>query len=373
MKFTTKYVGLDVSKEKIAVAIADEGREAPRYYGTISHKPEALRKLIRTLSDEQTTLFFCYEAGPTGYETCRWIESMGAKCWVIAPSLIPKRAGDRVKTDRRDAEQLARLFRAGELTTVHVPNREEEALRDLTRTREAVREDTHRARQRILKFLLRYHIHPPETLKRRWTKKYRVWLTQLTFEFETVEISFRELLHALDECEQRLARLEKAMLAESTKGFKAPLIQVLQSLRGVALISAVTIAAEIGSFERFRSPRQLMAYLGLVPSEASTGGTVRRGKMTKAGNGHLRRVLIEAAWSYRYRPAVKGDLARRIDGMPAEVQMISWKAQERLHARYKHLLYSQNKHKNVVVGAIARELAGFLWGIAKTLASSKTA
>lgn len=173
--------------------------------------------MIKELENENTTLSFCYEAGPTGYETYRWIESMGSRCIVIAPSLVPKRAGDHVKTDRRDAEQLARLFRAGELTPIHVPTHEQEALRDLVRARAAARDDAHRARQRILKFLLRHQIHPPQNIKHRWTKKHRVWLTQLTFEYEALQIAFTEFLHALEECEQRLGRIEKAILAEATK------------------------------------------------------------------------------------------------------------------------------------------------------------
>ncbi|MFM9332472.1 IS110 family transposase, partial [Paenibacillus mesotrionivorans] len=298
MHSTTKFIGLDVSKETIAVAIAEVGQEAPRYWGTIPHTPAALRKLIRTLGPAET-LSFCYEAGPTGYETYRLLHAMGAHCVVIAPSLMPRRPGDHVKTDRRDAEQLARLFRAGELTAVYVPEREDEALRELVRARESAREDAHRHRQRILKFLLRYQVEQPDTLKRRWTKKYRVWLSQLSFPFVSMQVAFTEMLHALEEVEQRVKRLEQALLEQAATGTKAPLIQVLQSLRGVGLLTAITLAAEIGSFARFRSPAQLMAYLGLVPREHSSGLSTRRGGMTKAGNGRLRRSLIESAWSYR--------------------------------------------------------------------------
>jgi transposase len=363
----TKFIGLDVSKETIAVAIAEVGQEAPRYYGSIPHTPAALRKLIRALGSVET-LSFCYEAGPTGYETYRLLRSMGAQCVVIAPSLMPKRPGDHVKTDRRDAEQLARLFRAGELTAVYVPEREDEALRELVRAREAAMEDAHRQRQRILKFLLRHQIEQPATLKRRWTKKYRVWLGQLTFPFATMQVAFTEMLHALQEVEQRIQRLEHALLEQAATGTKAELIQVLQSLRGVGLLTAITIAAEIGSFARFRSPAQLMAYLGLVPREHSSGLSTRRGGMTKAGNGRLRRSLIESAWSYRHRPAVKGDLARRLEGLPADVQLLSWKAQERLNKKYRHLVFGLNKHKNVAIGAVARELVGFIWAAARTVA-----
>ncbi|MGG4035835.1 IS110 family transposase [Paenibacillus cisolokensis] len=366
MQSTTKYIGLDVSKEKISVAIADAGREQPRYYGTIAHSAAALRKLIKELGPA-SSLSFCYEAGPTGYETFRWIESMGATCIVIAPSLMPKRSGDHIKTDRRDAEQLARLFRAGELTPIYVPEREDEALRELVRAREAAKEDAHRARQRVLKFLLRHQIHPPDTVKRRWTKKYRTWLEQLTFEHMAMQMAFTEMLHALEEVEQRIGRLEKALVEQAASSAKAPLIRALQSLRGVGFLSAVTFVAEIGSFARFRSPAQLMAYLGLVPREHSSGARTKRGSLTKAGNGRLRRVLVESAWSYRHRPAIKGDLARRLDGMPADVQLISWKAQERLHKKYRRLVFGLNKHKNVAVGAVARELSGFIWAVARTL------
>jgi len=366
MQYTPKFVGLDVSKEKISVAIADATGGAPRYYGSIPHSAAALRKLMKELGPADT-LSFCYEAGPTGYETYRWINSMGAECVVIAPSLIPKRPGDQVKTDRRDAEQLARLFRAGELTPVYVPEREDEALRELVRARESAKEDAHRARQRILKFLLRHQIEPPVTVKRRWTKKYRVWLGQLKFPYASMQIAFDEMLHALDEIEQRMGRLEKALVEQAALGSKASLIQVLQSLRGIGFLTAVTLAAEIGSFARFRSPAQLMAYLGLVPREYSTGLSTRRGSMTKAGNGRLRRTLVESAWSYRHRPAVKGDLAKRLDGMPADVQLLSWKAQERLNYKYRHLVFGKNKHKNVAIGAVAREFLGFIWAIARTV------
>jgi Transposase and inactivated derivatives len=364
MHFITKFVGLDVSKEKISVAIADSGNEAPRYYGSIPHTPEALRKLIKHLGPAET-LSFCYEAGPTGYATYRWITSMGAHCTVVAPSLIPKRPGDHVKTDRRDAEQLARLFRAGELTPVYVPDQADEALRELVRIREATKADLHRARQRILKFLLRHHIEPPVTIKRRWTKKYLDWLRQLSFPYASMQLAFDEMLHALFEIEQRMERLGKELARQMESSPKAPLIQALQSLRGIGRLTAITLVAEIGTFSRFRSPAQLMAYLGLVSREYSTGLSTRRGSMTKTGNGRARRAVVESAWSYRYRPAVKGDLAERLEGMPAEVQRISWKAQERLHGKYRRLVYAKNKHKNVAIGAVARELVGFIWAVAQ--------
>lgn len=364
MHSITKFVGLDVSKEKISVAIADAAGGPTRYYGSIPHTPAALRKLIKALGSAQN-LAFCYEAGPTGYETCRWLISMGAKCDVIAPSLTPKRPGDRVKTDRRDALQLARLYRAGELTPVYVPDREDEALRELVRARETAKEDVHRARQRILKFLLRHQIRKPDTIKSNWTKKYRAWLKQLTFPYEPMNIMFREMLQALDEVEQRVERLEKALIEQAAACSKATLIHVLQSLRGVQFLTAVLLVTELGNFSRFRSPAQLMAYLGLVPSEHSTGESTSRGGMTKAGNKRLRRALIESSWSYRHRPAVKGDLAKRLEGMPPEIQLVSWNAQNRLHYKFRHLVYRRNKQNNVAIGAVARELVGFIWAIGR--------
>lgn len=364
MHFIKKFVGLDVSKNKISVAIAEPGNSAPRYYGSIPHTPEALRKLIKHLGPAET-LAFCYEAGPTGYSTYRWIVSMGAHCTVVAPSLIPKRPGDHVKTDRRDAEQLARLFRAGELVSVYVPDKEDEALRELVRLRQATKEDQHRARQRILKFLLRHQIEPPAAIKRRWSKKYLEWLRKLSFPYSSMQLAFDEMLHALFEIEQRLERLEKELAHQAESSSKAPLIRALQSLRGVGLLTAVTVVTEIGTFSRFHSPASLMAYLGLVPREYSTGLSTRRGSMTKAGNGRVRRAIVESGWSYRHRPAVKGKLAERLEGLPAEIQMISWKAQKRLHEKYRHLVYEKNKQKNVAVGAVARELVGFMWAIAQ--------
>lgn len=363
MKITTKYVGLDVSKEKITVAIADEGREAPRFYGTIDHHPDAVRRLMRKLSGNDVHLEVCYEAGPTGYELYRWITAMKINCIVIAPSTMPKRPGDHVKTDRRDAERLAQLHRSGELSEVFVPTPDTEALRDLIRAREAAREDLHRARQRLIHFLLRHFVHPPQIMKRRWTQAYRKWLGTLSFEASSAQVVFTEYLHALQEVEQRIKRLEAALAKEAGNCTLAPVIQALQGLRGVALLTAVTIVAEIGSFARFRSPAQLMAYLGMVPREHSSGATTKRGRLTKAGNGQIRRVLTEAAWSYRHRPAVKGELAVRIDGQSAQVQAISWKAQHRLHKKYLSMV-KRGKHRNLTVAAVGRELVGFVWAIA---------
>lgn len=363
MKNTTKYVGLDVSKEKIAVAIADEGRDAPRFYGSIEHSRNAVSKLMRKLSEKDITLEVCYEAGPTGYDLYHWIAEMKIHCVVVAPSHTPRRPGDQIKTDRRDAEKLAQLHRAGELTEVFVPTRESEALRDLIRAREDAREDLHRARQRLIHFLLRHHIHPPAAIKRRWTKRYREWLGGLCFERASEEIVHREYLHATREIEERIQRLETAILEEAGKSVHAPVIEAMQGLRGIALLTAAILVSEIGHFSRFRSPAQLMAYLGLVPREYSSGATTKRGRITKAGNGRVRRALIEAAWSYRHRPAIKGDIQKRLENQSEYVQLTSWKAQNRLHQKYIRLV-KRGKDANLAMAAVGRELVGFVWAIA---------
>lgn len=360
MKNTLKYVGLDVSKEKVAVAIADEGREKPRYWGMIPHTPEAIRKLVKKLGDIQN-LRVCYEAGPTGYPLYRQFLAMGIHCDVIAPSLIPQKPGERIKTDKRDSIRLAQLYRAGELVSVYVPTPEDEALRDLIRAREDAKEDELRAKHRLTKFLLRHHISPPAGVNK-WTKKYRAWLDTLTFESSLSRLTFQEYYHQLQELEQRIQRFEEEIKSQANEGVHAPTIQALQSLRGVALITAVSLAAEIGSFKRFPRPGQFMGYIGLIPSESSSGDLRHQGSITKTGNRHVRRLLVEAAWSYRYKPAVKGELKKRLNGLPPTIQSISWKAQNRLHKKYCRLL-SRGKEKGKVVTAVARELAGFIWAV----------
>ena len=362
MKDTTKYVGLDVSKEKIAVAIANDGREEPRYYGMIPHTFEAVRKLVEKLG-EPHTLRVCYEAGPTGYPLYRFLMTLGIHCEVIAPSLIPSRPGERIKTDRRDAIRLAQLYRAGELTSIYVPTPEDEALRDLVRAREDAKEDELRAKHRLTKFLLRQNIHPPKGVNK-WTKKYREWLDTLKFDSTSLRLVYQEYYHQLKELEQRVKRYEEEMKCQATEGIHAPIIQALQGLRGIALVTATSLAAEIGSFRRFGTPRGIMGYTGLIPSEYSSGERRRQGAITKTGNRHVRKLLIEAAWSYLYQPAVRGELKKRIEHLPLSIQSISWKAQNRLHKKYYRLI-AKGKEKNKAIVAVARELAGFIWAIAQ--------
>ena len=365
MAKNTRYVGLDVHAESIAVAVAESGRDGEvRSLGTIPNRGESVRKLIKKLGRPQS-LRICYEAGPCGYELYWQLVELNVECEVVAPTLVPVKAGDRVKTDRRDAIKLARCYRAGELTAVWVPDRDHEALRDLVRAREAAKRDQLRARHRLGKFLLRHGRRPP-TKTRTWGAVHMAWLRGVCFDEFGAQATMVDYLAEVDHVGERITRLERAIddaIAEAPEQIQA-LVAGLQALRGVAKMTAVTIAAEVGQMSRFDRPSQLMGYSGTVPSEHSSGGPgkARRGAITKTGNAHLRRVLVEAAWSYRHRPGVKGEIRKRQAGLSDEVKAISWKAQHRLHERYRRML-GRGKNKPKVITAIARELLGFVWAV----------
>lgn len=361
MKGITKYVGLDVSKATIDVAVADEGRGSARNWGRIANSAEAVAKVMRRLGEPEQ-LLVCYEAGPTGYALYRQLRDLGIECMVVAPSLIPTRPGDRVKTDRRDAVRLAQLLRSGELVGVWVPGEADEALRDLVRAREDAKEDLTRAKHRLTKFLLRQGKQAPEGV-RAWTSKYRQWLDGLQWEQPALRVVWAEYLHAIDEIGERVKRLEEEIHGQATESTRAPVIGALQTLRGVAEVTATTLVAEVGEFSRFEHPRQLMAYAGVVPSEYSSGASRRQGGITKAGNRHLRRVLVEAAWIYRHAPAIKAAMRPRQKGQAPRVREVAWKAQHRLHRKYERMIH-RGKHHNLVMTAVARELLGFIWAIA---------
>ena len=358
------FVGLDVHAETIAVAVAEAGGEV-RSLGVIPNRLESVRKLVHRLGSMQD-LRACYEAGPTGYVLYWQLTQLGVACEVIAPSLVPTKAGDRVKTDRRDAEKLARCYRAGELTAVWVPDADHEALRDLVRAREAAKKDQLKARHRLGKFLLR-HGRRPDGIKA-WTKQHREWIkSHVHFEQAALEATMADYLEEVDHVAERIVKLEKA-LDEAVQQAPAEIravIEALQALRGVAQTTAATIVCELGSVSRFQSPRQLMGYSGLVAREHSSGNRVQRGGITKTGNSHLRRVLVEAAWAYQHRPNVIGFLLRRQKNLAIsqEAKDIAWKAQQRLHKRYKAMA-ARDKNKNQIVTAIGRELLGFIWAIA---------
>jgi transposase len=360
MKDVQKSVGLDVSKEMISVGVAEAGRGELRFYGNVPNNPESVRKLMKKLGNPEN-LHVCYEAGSTGYGLVRLLLSMGIDCIVVAPTLIPRRAGDRVKTDRRNALRLAQLLRAGELTPVWTPDEDHEALRDLIRARHDVKEDLQRARQRLVHFLLRNDIRPPQGT-RNWTVKHRNWVNTLKFEKSSLHIVFQEYLHTIKEIEDRMKRIEAEIHQEAIHSEHAPVIQALQTLRGIAEVTAVTLVAEIGQFSRFSSVRQLMSYAGLVPKEYSSGSSRWQGSITKIGNAQIRRVLCESAWSYRHTPSVKGDLLKRQEGQDPEVKRISWKAQNRLHKKF-YSITSRGKSGKQAAFAVARELIGFIWAI----------
>ena len=364
MKEFSKYVGLDVHKETIAVSVAEANGGEVRYFGEIANMPEAIEKLVRQLRKGDAALSFCYEAGPCGYGIHRQLSDLGWDCQVVAPSLIPKKAGDRVKTDRRDSLSLARLHRAGELTAVWVPDGAQEALRDLTRAREDMKHLQRQAKQRLLAFLLRHGKR--YCGKSNWTQAHYRWLETMKFDHPVQQIVFQEYVDTVKAMTQRVAALDKQVESASAESVFWPVIEGLMALRGVSLLTATTIVAEIGDLKRFASAPQLMAYLGVVPSEHSSGATKSRGGITKTGNGHVRRVLVEAAWTYRHAARKTAVLQRRAERTPEVVQDIAWKAQKRLCSRY-WLLQDKGKLKVQVCTAIARELAGFIWAIGQAV------
>jgi transposase len=364
MKEFSKFVGLDVHKETIAVSVAEANGGEVRYVGEIGNTPEALDKLVKQLRKGGAHLSFCYEAGPCGYGIHRQLTDLGWDCQVVAPSLIPKKTGDRVKTDRRDSLMLARLHRAGELTEVWVPDGAQEALRDLTRAREDMKHLQRQGRQQLLAFLLRHGKRYDG--KGHWTQAHYRWMEEVKFDHPVQQIVFQEYVDTVKTITKRINAFDKQIEGAASESVFWPVIQGLMALRGVNLLTATIIVAEIGDLRRFASAPQLMAYLGVVPSEHSSGSTQSRGGITKTGNGHVRRVLVEAAWSYRHPARKTAVLQRRAEQTSEIVQEIAWKAQTRLCSRYR-TLDARGKLKVQACTAIARELAGFIWAVGQAL------
>src|SRR5262245_44773695 len=358
---TEGFVGIDTSKSRNAIAIADGGRGGEvRYLGEFPATDAAIRKLVAKLAAKYSKLIFCYEAGPTGYGLYRLIKSLGHECIVVAPSLIPKKPGDRVKTNRRDAVSLAKLSRAGELTAVWVPDERHEAMRDLSRARQAAKKDLQGKRQQISSLMLRLgRIYPGKTT---WGPAHKKWLMAQKLEHREQRMVLEELLQGVRQEDERVERLEQAIREAVPEWSLAEVVTALQAMRGIDLIAAVAVLAEIGDLSRFQNPRELMGYLGLVPSESSTGDKVNRGGITKAGNGRARRMLIEAAWAYRHPARVGRVKQPKVAAAPRRVREIAWKAQTRLCGRFRSLL-RKRKNPPVAAAAIARELAGFVWAI----------
>jgi len=364
---TVKFIGMDVHKKTITIAITDQGRQnQPRIYGAITNDLDALDKFCRKMVSTSTQLHFVYEAGPCGYGIYRHLNEKGFDCMVAAPSMIPKKSGDRIKNDSRDAVMLARLHRAGDLTAVFVPDAQDEAMRDLSRARGDAVIVAKKAKQRLKAFLLRNRV--TFTGSSQWTKAYFRWLADIAMPHPAQQVALQEYIDAVHESLNRVGRLTDQIRQMVADWRLAPMVSALQAARGVSMVVAVIMLAELGDLTRFKKPSQLMAYLGLIPSEHSSGPRVKRGSITKTGNGNARRVLVEAAWSYRMQARVSRVLFKRQKNLSEQVCRIAWKAQLRLCARYRRLT-AKGKPKQKVVTAIARELSAFLWAIAKQVPS----
>lgn len=359
MENCNTVVGLDVHKDSITIAVLPRGSERVTETSKVVNEPQVVERLVRRLTSAGSVVFV-YEAGPCGYDLHRQIAGIGHQCVVIAPALIPVRPGDRVKTDCRDAEKLARYYRAGELTEIRVPSHEEEAARDLPRVREDALEDRLRARHRLSKFLLRQGRVFRET--KSWGFSHRRWLESQRFEWEWSQRTFEAYVRAVEEAESRLGALDQQILDLAEKEPYQKPVQYLRSLKGIDTLSALTLVVEAQEFRRFSKARGFMSYTGMVASEYSSGARVQRGGITKAGNAHIRRILVEAAWSYRRGSSASRILLERRKGCPAAVVAIAKKAQDRLHRKFSRMV-SRNKPHQVTVVAVARELAGFVWAI----------
>ena len=359
------YIGMDVHKDTITYAVALPGRANGQYRGEIAHTRKAVNKLMVRLSAEfgGELLLFCYEAGPTGYHLYRQMMASGHDCQVVAPSKIPHKPGERIKTDRRDALKLAQYLRSGDLTAVWVPDQEQEAMRDLTRARGDMKGQELKARQQLNGFVLR-HGHSWPSNKTRWTKTHYNWLESLAFPHPWQQVVLQEYIDAVKAASRRVADMMDQILQALPSWSLAPVVDSLVALRGIDKLAAMVLLAELGDISRFDSPRQLMAYLGLVPSEHSTGKRRRQGAITLTGNGHARRMLIESAWSYRFQARQTMHLKRKAVNASDEAKTIAWRAQKRLCGRYRRLVES-GKNQKLVCVAIARELVGFIWDIVR--------
>lgn len=366
-QFTT-FVGLDVHKDSIWVAMAPQRGDVIEI-GQIAHTPSVVRRQVQRLARKHRRLHFVYEAGPCGYDLYRQLCSMGHECQVVAPSLLPRRPGDRVKTDRRDAVTLARLARSGDVTGVWVPDPHHEAVRELVRCREDFKRAERRVRQRMCAFLLR---HSRQYDRNNWTQLHHAWLRKQQFDRPESQVVFEHYFHSIIESAERIAQLERQMDEALQDWSLAPLVRGLMAMRGVRLITAMTLAAELGDLSRFDSASQLMSFVGLTPSERSSGQTRRQGRITKSGNGHVRRILIESAWSYRHKPAWTTTLRHRASKASDAVRSIAWKAQKRLCSRYRRLV-ARGKPAQQAITAVAREELGFIWAIGKQVMQEQRA
>lgn len=369
MKYTT-FVGFDVHDENIVVATIHRDAAEAEVLCTIPNNPDAIRKLVKKLGDPKK-FKVCYEAGPCGYVIYRQLTQMGIACMVIAPSLIPTKPGERIKTDKRDAKKLAKLLRNGDLTPVWVPDEKQEALRDLIRAREEASKDSSRKRKQLSSFLMRLGIRPPGKMKR-WTMSYFQWLKTIKFEEMPRQVVITEYIYAVEQAQEKIKRFDQAIEEAATQITNQKLFKSLQALRGIGLLTAATLIAEIGDISRFKTAPQLMCFLGLIPGEQSSGNTRRQGGITKAGNAHVRYLMVESSQHYRLNPRVGPELKKRQEGVSEEIKAIAWKAQHRLHHKYRKMVI-RGKSKQKTIVAISRELVGFIWAIANQVASESVA
>ncbi len=364
-KHSILFIGLDTHKEFNEVAYIEEHRGAqPVHLGRVSSSKVAVQKLVRQFESKYSgaTLHFVYEAGPCGYWIYRLITSLGHCCYVVAPSLIPKKPGEKIKTDKRDALKLAKLLKSEDLTPIYVPEPEDEAVRDLSRAREVAMKDLKDAKYQLKALLLRNNINYKGTAN--WSQKHLRWLTEIVLPHTAQHIVLQEFLHTITERISRLERLDNELTHHVHQWRYYPVVKAIQAMRGVRLLVATGVVAELGDLSRFDHPRKLMSYLGLVPSEHSSGGKRHIGAITKCGNGRARRLLVEGAHTYRYAANISTDMQKRQEGLPKDIIDIAWKAQIRLCKRYKKMI-AKGKHYNLVVTAIAREMIAYIWAIAK--------
>ena len=370
MKNDSMFVGMDVHQKSIDITVAEAGHDGKVWhFGCIGGDLKALDKAVDKLLEAGRPLHVVYEAGPSGYVIYRHLQGRGLPCTVVAPAQVPKKASDRIKTDRRDSQKLAVQHRAGALRAIYVPEPADEAMRDLVRAREDAVEARRRARQHLNSFLLRHGRRYGG--KTKWSTAHRGWLAEQRFEHSAQRVTLEEYLGTIAEAEQRVERVSQQIRPLLPTWRWHPYVEALQALRGVSWIVATTVVAEVGDLRRFR-PRELMGFLGMVPSEYSSGDTKRRGAITKSGNAHVRRVLCEAAWAYAQRPAISRELLKRQQDLPQEIRALAWKAQLRLCARCAHLSAAR-KHRNKINTAIARELTGFMWANAGAVGKPATA